>query len=83
MFGIGIGELILVLIAALIALGPEKLPQMAKALGKAYTEFMKAGEEVKKSFREAAAQTGVKGPEKAQAAEPGNGPVPGKDKEEA
>lgn len=79
MFGIGIGELILVLIVALIALGPEKLPAMAKTLGKAYTEFMRAGEEVKKSFREAASDTGVNGPEKAPAPEP----VPGKDKEEA
>lgn len=55
MFGIGLSEFILVLIVALIALGPEKLPAMAKALGKAFSEFRKAGEEVKKSFTEAAA----------------------------
>lgn len=83
MFGIGIGELILVLIVALIALGPEKLPAVAKTLGKAYSEFMKAGEEVKKSFREAAADTGAERPGKAPAPEASIDPVPGKDKEEA
>ncbi|HBG47761.1 MAG TPA: twin-arginine translocase subunit TatB [Deltaproteobacteria bacterium] len=54
MFGIGLSELVLVVIVALIALGPEKLPAVARALGKAYSEFRKAGEEVKKSFMEAA-----------------------------
>ena len=64
MFGIGLGEFILVLIVALIALGPEKLPGMAKALGKALGEFRKAGEEVKKSFTEAAVSADEKkGPE--------------------
>ncbi len=64
MFGIGLSEFILVLIVALIALGPEKLPGMAKALGKAFSEFRKAGEEVKKSFAEAASSAEEKkGPE--------------------
>lgn len=56
MFGIGLSEFILVLVAALIVLGPDKLPAMARALGKAYSEFRKAGDEVKKSFAEATRQ---------------------------
>lgn len=53
MFGIGFTEFILILIVALIVLGPEKLPEIAKALGRAYLEFKKAGEELKKSVDEA------------------------------
>lgn len=53
MLGIGLSEFILVLIVALIALGPDKLPAMAKALGSAFAEFRKAGNEVRKSFDEA------------------------------
>lgn len=53
MFGIGISEFIVIVIVALIAIGPDKLPQLAKTLGKAFSEFKKAGEEVKKSFKEA------------------------------
>lgn len=52
MFGIGITELLLILIVALIVLGPEKLPDLAKALGRAYSEFKRAGEELKKNIAE-------------------------------
>ncbi len=54
MFGIGFSEFIIIIIVALIAIGPDKLPQLARTLGKAFSEFKKAGEEVKKSFNEAA-----------------------------
>lgn len=52
MFGIGFTELILILIVALIFIGPDKLPGIAKALGRAYTEFKKAGEELKRNIAE-------------------------------
>ncbi len=38
MFGIGFGELILLLVIALIIFGPEKLPEVAKTLGKFYRQ---------------------------------------------
>ena len=38
MFGIGFGELILLLVIALIVFGPEKLPEVAKTLGKFYRQ---------------------------------------------
>jgi len=59
MFGIGFPELVLILIVALIVLGPEKLPDLAKALGRAYSEFKRAGEDLKRSIAE------VEAPEKA------------------
>ncbi|OGP94337.1 MAG: twin arginine-targeting protein translocase TatB [Deltaproteobacteria bacterium RBG_19FT_COMBO_56_10] len=53
MFGIGLSEFIVIIIVALIVIGPDKLPQLARTLGKAFSEFKKAGEEVRKSFNEA------------------------------
>lgn len=47
MFGIGFGELILVLAAALIIIGPDRLPAMAKTLARALNEFKRAGDEIK------------------------------------
>ena len=52
MFGIGISELIIILIIALIVIGPHKLPEIAKALGKAFAEFKRATEEIKRSVKE-------------------------------
>jgi len=49
MFGFGMSELILILIIALIVIGPRKLPEVAKALGKGYAEFRKALNEFKEA----------------------------------
>jgi sec-independent protein translocase protein TatA len=42
MFGIGVPELILILIVGLIVFGPGKLPEAGRALGKGLREFKKA-----------------------------------------
>ncbi len=52
MFNIGLPEMLIILAIALIVFGPNKLPELAKAFGKALREFKKATEEVKESFRE-------------------------------
>jgi TatA/E family protein of Tat protein translocase len=51
MFGIGMPELLLILGLALIVLGPKKLPELARALGKGLAEFRRATEELKDEFR--------------------------------
>jgi TatA/E family protein of Tat protein translocase len=50
MFGIGVPELLLILAIALIVIGPKKLPDLAKSLGRALREFKKATSELKDSF---------------------------------
>jgi len=50
MFNIGLPELLIIVAIALVVFGPNKLPELAKAFGKAMREFKKATEEVKQSF---------------------------------
>ena len=42
MFGIGVPELILILVVGLIVFGPGKLPEMGRSLGKGIREFRNA-----------------------------------------
>ena len=50
MFGIGMPEMILILAIALIVIGPKKLPDLAKSLGRTMREFKKATSEFKETI---------------------------------
>lgn len=50
MFGIGGQELIVILVIALIVLGPKKLPDLAKSLGRAMGEFQRAATDLKREI---------------------------------
>ena len=52
MFGIGLPELILIMAVALIVVGPDKLPELAKSLGKGIAELKKAASTLKESLNE-------------------------------
>jgi len=46
MFGIGPTELIVILVIALLVIGPKKLPDLAKSLGKGLAEFRRATSDI-------------------------------------
>ena len=50
MFGIGMPEMLLILAVALIVIGPKKLPDLAKSLGRALGEFKRATSEIKETM---------------------------------
>ncbi|NOX97116.1 MAG: twin-arginine translocase TatA/TatE family subunit [Nitrospirae bacterium] len=50
--GIGMPELIIILIILLVLFGAAKLPEIGKSLGKAIKEFKKAGKEIKNDIEE-------------------------------
>ncbi|MGE0822869.1 MAG: twin-arginine translocase TatA/TatE family subunit [Candidatus Binatia bacterium] len=50
MFGVGVPELVIILLVALVVLGPRQLPEVAKFLGKALAEFRKATDEITAEF---------------------------------
>jgi sec-independent protein translocase protein TatB len=52
MFGIGLPEMILILALALIVVGPDKLPDLARSLAKGVMELKKTAETLKKSLTE-------------------------------
>lgn len=53
MFGIGIPELLVILVVALIVLGPQRLPEVARSLGKGLGELRRAANGLTDELRDA------------------------------
>ena len=51
MLGIGMQEILIILVVALIVIGPKRLPELAKTLGKGFAEFRKAADDLQETVR--------------------------------
>jgi TatA/E family protein of Tat protein translocase len=50
MFGLGMPELIVIFVIALLVFGPKKLPEIGRSLGRSLAEFRRASEELKEGL---------------------------------
>jgi Tat protein translocase TatB subunit len=50
MFGIGMQELLIILVIALIVVGPKKLPELAKSLGRGFAELKRTADDFQSSM---------------------------------
>jgi TatA/E family protein of Tat protein translocase len=51
MFGLGLPEIIVIFVIALLVFGPKKLPDIGKSIGRAMAEFKKASDDFQESVR--------------------------------
>lgn len=52
MLGIGLPELLLIMILGLLVLGPQRLPEVARMIGRAYGQLRRASEEFQNTIRQ-------------------------------
>jgi len=50
MLNFGLGEIVLVIILALVVVGPDRLPEMVRFLGRQYGKLMRASNELRQAF---------------------------------
>ena len=62
MFGIGMTELLVILVIGLLVIGPKKLPELARSLGKGLAEFRRASTDMRREFLDVAEQTRIDPP---------------------
>jgi sec-independent protein translocase protein TatA len=62
-FGIGLPEMVLILVVALLVFGPKKLPEIGRSMGKAIRGFQDASKEFENEFKREAEQIAHSTPE--------------------
>ena len=72
MFGIGMTELMVVFVIGLVVLGPKRLPELARSLGKSMAEFRRASNEMRREFMSVADEARIEPP----SLEPAHGAAP-------
>jgi len=59
MFGLGFTEILVILVVALLVFGPDRLPELARNLGKGLAEFRRASSDLRRSVMEASEEPRV------------------------
>ena len=62
MFGLGFTEILVILVVALLVFGPDRLPELARNLGKGLAEFRRASSDLRRSVMEAAEEPRIAKP---------------------
>jgi len=62
MFGIGMTELLVIFVIGLLVLGPKRLPELARSLGRGLAEFRRASMEMRKEFMDVAEEVKITPP---------------------
>lgn len=83
MFGVGMPELLVIMVVALLVLGPKRLPEIARSLGRGMAEFRRASNEFTRTLTASVDEPPVPPPAKPQAeAKPASDPAPAAAKRE-
>ena len=59
MFGIGMTEILVILVIGLLVIGPKKLPELARTLGRGLAEFRRTSNEIRREFMDVADESRV------------------------
>jgi Tat protein translocase TatB subunit len=70
MFGIGMTELLVIFVIGLLVLGPKRLPELARSLGRGLAEFRRASLDMRREFSDVAEEAHISPQELAGQAEP-------------
>jgi Tat protein translocase TatB subunit len=62
MFGIGMTEMLVIFVIALVVLGPKRLPELARSLGRTLAEFRRAATDLRRDFADVADEVRIEPP---------------------
>jgi len=76
MFGIGMTEMLVIAVIALVVLGPKRLPELARTLGRTLAEFRRSATDLRREFSDVTGETRIDPPTRLPAK---SDPEPGSD----